>query len=100
MNVLQGLVATKNHLTVHGWRQHVYRDPVTGRCCLTGAVGISTAGTDIWWEVNEALCAEIVKRTQGPIFYSVIDWNDADGRTESEVHDLLDRCIANYSTQQ
>lgn len=68
----------------------------SARCfCIDGAL-IRANGTDSEYIATAA----IVRAALGKAAFSPIGWNDAPGRTQSEVLDLMDRAIALASEKE
>jgi hypothetical protein len=94
-------------LEQHGWTQGNFGEPGVGFCTL-GAIRQAREETkrlgmtvDAWLDARGVLLNAIynvlpLDEWSG----SLIDWNDAKGRTKDEVFDLFDRAVARIEAAQ
>lgn len=87
----EALIRTLGKLKREGWRQGVG----VPRWCLSNALAFANFPTfpvDTFEAASEARA--LLLDLTGEPDKSIAHWNDAPGRTEEEVFDLLDRAIA------
>jgi hypothetical protein len=84
MNTTEDLVRTKVYLEEHGWCQRTYFGP-SGSTCLRGAL----VGSGASWDTINFVDSHI----------PTASWNDAPGRTVSEVMEMLDQLIQESDEQ-
>lgn len=99
LEVLRGA----RQLIAHGWTQHKYvrtaedgetteSDPRVAKWCILGALRHHERGRFVW---GRFVCnLDALRRLERLCGNTLSAWNDAPGRTQAEVIDLLDRAIA------
>lgn len=89
---IQVLEQMKAVLYEGGWRQHSAGGLVQGRpTCLMGSYAIANGYIPNWNKVNVALGIRELIQVCGS--GSLTHWNDAEGRTFTEVIDAIDQAI-------
>ena len=74
-----------------GWFQH--KATVTGQLCLVASLAWITKQGEEYHEAYNLLSG-IAKGSSETYFFSLMEWNDAPGRTKEEVIELLKKGIA------
>ena len=96
-----GTLAEARKLIAQGWTQGEYKRVVNGvECwCISGAMGQAAPG----YKPRDLAFAALFLSLRVDDFYlssstNLIEWNDAPGRTQEDVLDLIDRAIAKEAT--
>ncbi len=89
--VADRLDAAATHIERHGWAQGFMRS-VDGRVCAMGALNAVTRDGNVTYLVGAtAYLAREIGTTDELADLGVVEWNDADGRTRSDVLDAMRR---------
>ena len=86
----EDITKTITYLQQHGWTQE-YFCKFDGKCCLVGAVHRAVGDENRLSNVLELLRLEIGASSRRSRLDTIAEWNDAEGRTFSEVINLLKR---------
>lgn len=82
------VLATAKGLIARGWCQEVYEDGSGGHCLLGAVYNAADGAMDSYRAAHNMLVDAI-----GPP-HSLVNWNDALGRTQADVVALIDKVLA------